>query len=271
MVWKIADTPCLVTDGNRCGERADRTASTAIWMVPSVPFLKPTGMERPGGEFAVDLALRRPGADGDPRGEIRDVLRQLRVEELAGGRQAQFRDIEQELPREAEALVDVIALVEVGVVDEALPADRRPRLLEIAPHDGDELVLVALRQRHEALGVLHRGLGVVNRAGSDDDDEARIPLGNHVGDGLPRVRHHIRGPFRRRQLLEQDGRWKQGAGLTDAEVVGPAEHGSRQITVAARRKPRNYFLSVFTSDASKVTATDGPPLADWSNVRVPAR
>ena len=30
-------------------------------------------------------------------------------------------------------------------------------------------------------------------------------------------------------------------------------------------------LIVFTNGASKVTATDGPPLADWSKVRVPAR
>ena len=32
----MAPTPCLVTDGNQCGERAVRTASTAVWMFPSV-------------------------------------------------------------------------------------------------------------------------------------------------------------------------------------------------------------------------------------------
>ena len=46
-VWKIADTPCLVTDGNQCGERAVSTASTAICVLPSVLFLKPTGIDSP--------------------------------------------------------------------------------------------------------------------------------------------------------------------------------------------------------------------------------
>ena len=31
----------------RCGQAADDTASTAIWMLPPVPFLNPTGIERP--------------------------------------------------------------------------------------------------------------------------------------------------------------------------------------------------------------------------------
>ena len=47
LVSKIADTPCFVTDGNRCGERADSTASTAVCVLPSVPFLNPTGIDRP--------------------------------------------------------------------------------------------------------------------------------------------------------------------------------------------------------------------------------
>ena len=47
VVSKIADTPCFVTDGNQCGERADRTASTAVSVFPSVLFLNPTGIDSP--------------------------------------------------------------------------------------------------------------------------------------------------------------------------------------------------------------------------------
>ena len=43
-------------------------------------------------------------------------------------------DLDQQLPRDAQALVDAIALVEVGVVDQSLPADRGARLLEVHPH-----------------------------------------------------------------------------------------------------------------------------------------
>src|SRR3989442_635226 len=39
--------PCSVTPRKRCGWAAARKASIAIWTPPSVPFLKPTGIERP--------------------------------------------------------------------------------------------------------------------------------------------------------------------------------------------------------------------------------
>src|SRR2546423_1859074 len=43
----MAARPCFVTERNWWGCEAARMASTAIWTFPSVPFLKPTGMERP--------------------------------------------------------------------------------------------------------------------------------------------------------------------------------------------------------------------------------
>ena len=43
----MATMPSFVTDGNQWDERAERQASTATWIEPSVPFLKPTGIERP--------------------------------------------------------------------------------------------------------------------------------------------------------------------------------------------------------------------------------
>ena len=46
-VATMAVRPCLVTERKWCGCRAARTASTAMMIVPRVPFLKPTGMDRP--------------------------------------------------------------------------------------------------------------------------------------------------------------------------------------------------------------------------------
>ena len=140
VVWKMAETPCLVTDGNQCGERAVSTASTAVCVLPSVLFLNPTGIDRPGRQLAVDLAFGRPRADRDPRRQVGDVLRNLRVEELRRRRQPHVVDVEQQLAGQPQPLVDVEALVEIGIVDEPLPADRRARLLEVAAHDDDELL-----------------------------------------------------------------------------------------------------------------------------------
>jgi hypothetical protein len=47
VVWRQAGDPSRESDGNQCGWRADRTASTATLTSPSVRFLKPTGIESP--------------------------------------------------------------------------------------------------------------------------------------------------------------------------------------------------------------------------------
>src|SRR3954463_15384411 len=71
-VWKMAETPCLVTDGNQCGDRAVRTASTAIWVLPSVLFLNPTGIDRPDASSRCTWlsAVRAPMATHDVRSAI---------------------------------------------------------------------------------------------------------------------------------------------------------------------------------------------------------
>jgi hypothetical protein len=50
----------------------------------------------------VDLALRRPGADGTPGDGVRDVLRRDRVEELAANRQIEVQNLEKKRPRDAQ-------------------------------------------------------------------------------------------------------------------------------------------------------------------------
>jgi hypothetical protein len=69
LVWKMADTPCFVTEGNQCGDRAATTASTAVCVLPSVPFLKPTGMERPDASSRCTWlsVVRAPMATHDVR------------------------------------------------------------------------------------------------------------------------------------------------------------------------------------------------------------
>ena len=63
------------------------------------------------------------------------------------GRQAEIVDGRQHVARHPQALVDVEAAVEIGIVDQALPADGGARLLEIDPHHDLELVGQVLAQR----------------------------------------------------------------------------------------------------------------------------
>ena len=94
----------------------------------------------------------------------------------------------------------VIAAVQVGIVDEALPADRRPGLLEIDAHHDQDVVAHLIGQGPQPPGVLHRGGRIVDRAWPDDDEQPGVfpaedtldlPSG---GEDMPRNRVGQRQP-----------------------------------------------------------------------------
>ena len=116
----------------------------------------------------VRAPIARPG-DG-----VGDELRGDRVEELAAGRQPEGDHVQQQLPGEVQPLVDGEAAVEVRVVDQPLPADGGARLLEVDAHHDPQVARQLLGERRQAPGVLEGGAGVVDRAGTDDDDQAVV-------------------------------------------------------------------------------------------------
>src|SRR4029453_71265 len=89
--------------------------------------------------------------------------------------------IAQQAARESQSLVDVEAAVQVGIVDQALPAHRRARLLEVHANDDLERALVALALLAQTTCVLQRRLRVVNRAGTDHACETIVaPVQNSL-------------------------------------------------------------------------------------------
>ena len=186
----------------------------------------------------MNLALGRARADRHPRRQVGDVLRDLNVEKLGGGRQPEIVDVEQQLAREPQALVDVEALVQVGVVDQPLPADRRARLLEVGAHHDDQVIGIARGEARQPFAVVERRGGVVDRTGPGDDHQPRVLALQRVGNGRPRCRDDVRRPFADRDLLVKDRRRDQRAHLPDAEIVGSLEHpGTNSSKCRQRRLP----------------------------------
>ena len=134
---------------NACGAAAARTASTATWTFAVGAVLEADRHRQARAELAVDLALGRAGADRSPGDGVGDVLRRDRVEELAADRQPEVQHLEQQLAGHAQAGVDVAGVVEVGIVDQALPAGRRPRLLEVDAHHDEQVVAQLVRRSRE--------------------------------------------------------------------------------------------------------------------------
>ena len=152
----------------------------AILTFPSVPFLNPTGIERPEASSRCTWlsVVRAPMAPQETVSA--EELRGDGVEELAAGAHPLLGEPHQQPTREREPLVDAEAPVQVRVVDQPLPADPGPRLLEVHPHDQEERVGQPTLGSCQPLGVRPGRVDVVDRAGADDHQH---PVVHPVEDG----------------------------------------------------------------------------------------
>lgn len=163
-----------VLDGtNGINGNAERTVSTV---------LEADGEREAGSQLAVQLGLGRAGANGTHREQISEELGRNGIEHLGGNGHALGSQVDEELARQAQTLVDLEATIDIGIVDQALPADGRAGLLEVRTHDDEKLILVLLLLLEQHVAVGEGSLGVVDRARADDDEQAALGIGA-VDDG----------------------------------------------------------------------------------------
>jgi hypothetical protein len=209
----------------------DRHLDVAVGAV-----LEADGHRQARRQLPMDLALDRAGADGAPAHHVGVVLAQRGVEELRRYRKPGRRDVGHQPPGDPQALSDMEGSVEVRVVDQALPADHRPRLLEIHPHGHDELARMAIRGAAQERGIFDRGSRVVDRAGPGDHEQAVIPAGHDRCN----LRASARDPGRARVvqrdfLLQRRGR-RKGPRRADAEVGRGLVHSGGPVAALRRRR-----------------------------------
>ena len=142
-----------------------------------------------------------------------------RIEELGAGGDAEVGEFEEEFPGDAEAAVDVEGIVEVGGVDESLPSDGGAGFLEIDPHDDEEVIAVAVRGGLQEFAVFDGGLGVVNGAGADHDEEAVVLSEEDVLGSLPGPGDEIGGGIGDGEVVGEDRRRDERIDAGDAKVV----------------------------------------------------
>ncbi|ABA52352.1 hypothetical protein BURPS1710b_A0311 [Burkholderia pseudomallei 1710b] len=174
---------------------------------------------QPRRELPVALALGRARADRAPGDQIRDVLRAQQIEEFGAGGQAERVDVDQQPARGAQPFVDAEAAVEARIVDVALPADRRARLLEIHAHHDQQVVAQRVGGAFQPARVVERLIVIVDRARADDREQAVVAAVQHVADRVAaRFDERLDGARHRQFVLQQRGR-DERAHRADAHVV----------------------------------------------------
>ena len=123
--------------------------------------LETNGEGETRGKLTVQLRLCCARADGAEGDQVCEELGGDRVEHLGGNGHARGCEVDKELAGDAQTLVDLEGLVDVGVIDQALPADRCARLLEVGAHDDADVVLKLVGEGLQALAVFKSQFGVV--------------------------------------------------------------------------------------------------------------
>ncbi len=165
------------------------------------------------------LRFRGARADGRPGDEVREVLRHDGIEEFGGGGQAELADFQQKGAREAQALGDVVGAVQVGIGHEALPPDGGAGLLKIDAHDEEHDVLHLAAQLGELERVGQAADGIMNGAGPDDGEKARLLPANDFRDLGTARRHGLRHFRRHRQVFFQFIRGEEGLHRTNPDII----------------------------------------------------
>jgi hypothetical protein len=126
-------------------------------------------------------------------------------------------------------MIDPVAAVETGVVDEPLPSDHGARLLEVHTHHHEQARRISTRYFGEPFCVVERGAGIVDRARPGDHEQPLVGAEQDVAHGRARVRNELRGGGGERNFLGEDCGGNQRPGARDAQV---ARHRHRAVANA---------------------------------------
>ena len=111
------------------------------------------------------------------------------------------------------------------VVEQAFPADGGARFFKVNAHDDAQLLAVFVAQGQEAVGIFVRRFDVVDGAGADDDQEARVVVVQDGVDVAPRLVHGFGGAFAHRIAFQQgDGR-QEFLDAGNPQVIGLVHGG----------------------------------------------
>ena len=74
----------------------------------------------------------------------------------------------------------MVTTVHVGIVNQPFPANGGAGFFKVDPHDQKQLILNFPCQHPEALSVFKGGIGIMDRAGADDNHQTTVTTVDNV-------------------------------------------------------------------------------------------
>lgn len=127
------------------------------------------------------LGLGGTGTNSTDRDTVGKELRGDGIEHFGSNWHSSAGEVNKELSRNPETLVNLERVVDIRIVDQTLPANSCPGLLKVGTHNNAEVVRELVRELLELGGVLVGCGGVVDGAGAYDDEESVAGAKDDVG------------------------------------------------------------------------------------------
>ena len=190
-----------------------------------------------GRQLPVGLAFGGARAYGAPGDQVGVVLGADEVQVLGAGGQAHIGQVQQQLPGHVQALVDLEGVVEVGVVDQPLPAHGGAGLFEIHPHHHEQVPGMLLRGLPQQPGVFPGSRRVMYGAGADHDQQAVVLPRQDTVNAVARIGHCLAGALGNADVAQQLLGRNQFIDPANTQVVGGVTHVQNPLSAGAGEHP----------------------------------
>jgi hypothetical protein len=169
--------------------------------------LEANGERKTRGKLTVELRLGGTGTNSTDGDTVGKELGRDGIEHLGGNWQTLAGQVNEKLAGNTETLVDLEGVVDIGVVDETLPANGCSGLLEVGAHHDAEIVGESVRDLLESGSVFLGGSRVMDGARADNDEKSVALAKNNVGGILTALDNGVCGLLGERDFGgEESGR-----------------------------------------------------------------
>ncbi len=162
--------------------------------------------------------------DRSPTHQVGNVLGRNHIQVFDARRNPELVEFQEQLAAYPYALVDLETAIEVGIVDQALPADGRARLLKVHPHDEEYIPGQPIFFGLEPSGVLQCSLRIMNRTGAHDREYPVVISMQYLMNRLACLVCQRRNGLADGKFAQHVIWRRQLFDLGNAKVVSPVQH-----------------------------------------------
>jgi hypothetical protein len=124
-----------------------------------------------GGQLTVQLGFGGSGANGTYGDTVGQELRRDGVEHFTGDGHAARGEVDEHLSRNTKTLVDLERRVDIGVINQTLPANSSTGLLQVSSHNDAKVVRQCVCELLQTSRVLQSSLGVMDGTRPNDNEK----------------------------------------------------------------------------------------------------